>query len=65
MKNRDTVLKKLDSIESNLNALRFMVNSQQPVNDFLAKIEFTRELVDHVKGYIETEPIVGTELNRI
>jgi DNA-binding FrmR family transcriptional regulator len=65
MKNRDTVLKKLDSIESSLNALRFMVNSQQPVNDFLTKIEFTRELVDQIKGYIETEPIAGTELNRI
>ena len=65
MKNRDTVLRKLDSIESNLNALRFMVNSQQPVNDFLARIESTRELVDHIKGYIETEPIAGTELNRI
>lgn len=65
MKNRDTVLKKLDSIESSLNALRFMVNSQQPVNDFLAKIESTRELVDQIKGYIETEPIAGTELNRI
>jgi DNA-binding FrmR family transcriptional regulator len=65
MKNRDTVLKKLDSIESSLNALRFMVNSQQPVNDFLIKIESTRELVDQIKGYIETEPIAGTELNRI
>jgi DNA-binding FrmR family transcriptional regulator len=65
MKNRDTVLKKLDSIESSLNALRFMVNSQQPVNDFLVKIESTRELVDQIKGYIETEPIAGTELNRI
>jgi hypothetical protein len=65
MKNRDTVLKKLDSIESSLNALRFMVNSQQPVNDFLTKIESTRELVDQIKGYIETEPIAGTELNRI
>jgi len=60
MKNRDTVLKKLDSIESSLNALRFMVNSQQPVNDFLTKIESTRELVDQIKGYIETEPIAGT-----
>jgi hypothetical protein len=65
MKNRDTVLKKLDSIEAGLNALRFMVQRQEPVTDFVARIEQTRELVDQVKGYIENEPIAGTELNRI
>jgi hypothetical protein len=65
MKNRETVLKKLDSIESGLNVLKFMVNRQEPIENFINKIEATRELVDHVKGYIESEPIVGTELNRI
>lgn len=65
MKNRDTVLKKLDSIEAGLNALRFMVQRQEPVNDFITRIESTRELVDQIKGYIENEPIAGTELNRI
>lgn len=49
MKNRDTVLKKLDSIEAGLNALRFMVQRQEPVTDFVARIEQTRELVDQVK----------------
>lgn len=65
MKNRETVLKKLDSIESSLNTLKFMVSRQEPIENFLNKIEHARELVDHVKGYIENEPIAGTELNRI
>jgi hypothetical protein len=65
MKNRDTVLKILDSIEAGLNTLRFMVQRQEPVEDFIARIEQTREVVDQVKGYIENEPIAGTELNRI
>jgi hypothetical protein len=65
MKNRDTVLKKLDSIEAGLNTLRFMVQRQEPVEDFIARIEQTREVVDQIKGYIENEPIAGTELNRI
>jgi hypothetical protein len=65
MKNRETVLKKLDSIEAGLNVLKFMVNRQEPIENFINKIESTRELVDHVKGYIENELIAGTELNRI
>jgi DNA-binding FrmR family transcriptional regulator len=64
MRNRDTVLKKLDSIEASLNALRFMVNQQQPIKDFLDRIEYARETVDQLKGYIESEPINGNELNK-
>jgi hypothetical protein len=65
MRNRETILNKLDSAEASLNTLRFMVSRQEPVEDFISRIESTRELLDQIRGYVNSEPIVNQELNRI
>jgi septation ring formation regulator EzrA len=63
MKHREPVLRKLDSIDSNLNKLNLTLNQG---NRDAAKevIESLREQVEQIKLYIENEPIIGNELNR-
>jgi septation ring formation regulator EzrA len=63
MKHREPVLRKLDSIDSNLNKLNLTLNQG---NRDAAKevIDSLREQVEQIKLYIENEPIIGNELNR-
>jgi septation ring formation regulator EzrA len=63
MKHREPVLKKLDSIDSNLNKLNLTLNqgNREAAREI---IESLREQVDQIKLYIENEPIMGNELNR-
>ena len=63
MKHREPVLRKLDSIDSNLNKLNLTLNqgNREAAREV---IESLREQVDQIKLYIENEPIMGNELNR-
>jgi len=63
MKHREPVLKKLDSIDSNLNKLNLTLNqgNREAAREV---IESLREQVDQIKLYIGNEPIIGNELNR-
>lgn len=63
MKHREPVLRKLDSVDSNLNKLNLALNQG---NRETAKetIDSIREQLEQIKLYIENEPIVGNELNR-
>ena len=64
MRNREAVLRKLDGIESNMNKLNFTLN----IGDREASyeiVEATREILDQLKMYVESEPIAGSELNRV
>jgi septation ring formation regulator EzrA len=63
MKHREPVLKKLDSIDSNLNKLNLTLNqgNREAAREV---IESLREQVDQIKLYIGNEPIMGNELNR-
>ena len=63
MKHREPVLKKLDSIDSNLNKLNLSLNQGDRVSA-REVIESIREQVEQIKLYIENEPIIGNELNR-
>jgi hypothetical protein len=64
MKNREAVLKKLDGIESNINKLNFTLNRGDRDTSYEI-LESTREILDQIKMYIESEPIYGSELNRV
>ena len=64
MKHREPVLRKLDSIESNLSKLNFSLNQGNREGAF-ELITNIRERLDQIKGYIENEPIVGNEMNSI
>jgi hypothetical protein len=64
MRNREATLRKLDSVESNLNRMILTLN-QGDRNACYEVIEALREQVEQLKMYIESEPITGSELNRI
>jgi len=64
MRNREATLRKLDSVESNLNKMILTLN-QGDRNACYGVIEALREQVEQLKMYIESEPITGEELNRI
>lgn len=64
MRNREPVLKKLDSVESNLNKLNFALN-QGNVNLYNETMELLKEQLSQLKTYVESEPIAGNEINRI
>ena len=63
MKNREPVLKKLDSIESKMAKLSLGLNRGDR-ESCLEIINEIRETIEQTKGYIESEPISGQELNR-
>jgi hypothetical protein len=62
MRNRDAVLKKLDSIDSNLNKLNAFLN-QGRREDCYQTTNDIREQIDQIRTYIETDSISGAELN--
>jgi hypothetical protein len=63
MKNRDIVLRKIDSIDSNMNKLNFTLNRGDRDASYEI-VESVRDLVSQLKTYIESEPIIGKELNK-
>lgn len=62
MKNREPVLKKLDSIESKVAKLSLGLSRGDREGCFQVLNEI-REIVEQAKGYVESEPISGYELN--
>jgi hypothetical protein len=63
MKNREPVLKKLDSIDSKLARLMLGLNRGDRDN-CISVINEIKEVLEQTKGYIESEAITGRELNR-
>jgi len=64
MRNREATLRKIDSIDSNLNKMILLLNQ----GDRQACYELTesiREQLDQLRTYIESEPISGSELNNL
>ena len=64
MRNREAVLRKLDGIESNMNKLNFTLNRGNREASYEI-LEEVREQVSQLKMYVETEPITGSEINRV
>ena len=62
MRNREATLRKLDSVDSNLNKLITYLNQGNRDNCY-ETVENLREQIDQIRGYIESEPIAGAELN--
>ena len=63
MRNRELVLSKLDTLESNMNKLQFMVNRQSPTEDYLATIEYSRDILEQLKSFIAQQPFSPDEMN--
>jgi hypothetical protein len=64
MKHREPVLKKLDSMESKLSKLALGLNRGDREGCYKV-LEEIKVNLEQTKGYIESEPITGNELNRI
>lgn len=64
MRNREATLHKLENIEASLNQLNFTLNRGERDTCFQV-IDKIRDQVEQIRLYIESEPIVGNELNRI
>lgn len=64
MRNREATLRKLDSVESNLNKMLHTLN-QGDREAAYETIDLIREQVEQLKMYVESESITGSELNRI
>jgi len=64
MRNREAILRKLDGIESNMNKLNFTLNRGDREASYEI-LDSTREILEQLKMYVESEPIEGGELNRI
>jgi hypothetical protein len=64
MRNREATLRKIDSIDSGLNRMALTLNQGDREACYEA-INATREQLDQLRTYIESEPITGSELNRI
>jgi hypothetical protein len=63
MRNRELVLNKLDTLESNMNKLQFMVNRQSPIEDFLSTIETSRDILEQLKSFVHQQPFSPEEIN--
>jgi len=55
LRNPETVSRLLDRLGGSLKNLKLMVNSQQPVENFIKKIEDTQEIVDQLTSSLERE----------
>ena len=64
MRNRESSLRKIDSIDSSLNNLILTLN-QGNRDACYEVVEKLREQLDQLRTYIESEPITGSELNRV
>ena len=64
MRNREATLRKIDSIDSGLNKMILTLNQGDREACYEA-INSLREQLDQLRTYIESEPISGSELNRV
>ena len=55
LRNPETVSRLLDRLGGSLKNLKLMVNSQQPVEDFIKKIDDTQEIIDQLTSTLERE----------
>lgn len=62
MRNREAALKKIDQIDSSLKKLISFLRrgDEQSFNDTL---EDMNEQIDQLRTYIDSEPIIGYEMN--
>lgn len=55
LRNPETIVRLTNRIQGNLTNLKLMVNSQQPVKDFIKKIESTEVVLRDLETQLERE----------
>lgn len=64
MRNREYVYGKLESLDSILIKIKYLINTGNSIQDIFNNIEFGKELIDEIKSQIENEPMSPNELNK-
>ena len=64
MRNREAIMKKIDSLETNANKLNFALNkgNRELYNETFDKL---MKQISQLRTYVESEPITGSEMNII
>ena len=65
MRNRNLIYKKINSLESTLTNLKRLVNTQEPIESYKINLNKAQELVEDVRGLIESQPLDPSEINPI
>ena len=55
LRNPETIVRLTNKIQGNLTNLKLMVNSQQPVEDFIKKVEETENVLRDLETQLERE----------
>ena len=63
MRNRNTVLKKVENIEGKLKQLKFCVQRGAELNEYLDVLALAEEELSELKAFIEREPMSAEEMN--
>ena len=55
LRNAETIVHLTNKIQGHLTNLKLMVKSQQPVEEFIKKIESTEDIIDQLTSTLERE----------
>ena len=65
MRNRNLIYKKINSLESTLTNLKRIVNTQEPIESYKLNLDKAQDLVEDVRGLVESQPMDPSEINPI
>jgi hypothetical protein len=65
MRNRETINRKLEQIESNLTKMVFVLKRQGTREEFETLVDNTKDLAEQIKAFISMEPISPNEINKL
>lgn len=64
MKNRENIYRLIETLEGQLNNLKYIVNTQQPVEVYIQTLEKSLELTDNIRTFIDIEDFTPNEINK-
>lgn len=64
MKNREIIMRRLETIESNMSKLDFILKRQGSREEFEDVIFDTRDKINEAKAFIQQEPLSPGEINQ-
>ena len=63
MRNRSTILRKLEQLGGVIRILKVIVNRQEPIETYIININKAENLLEEVTDFIETENMTAQERN--
>jgi hypothetical protein len=64
MKNRETIMRRLEHVESNITKLEFILKRQGSREEFEEVIFDTKEYLNDAKAFVQQEPLSPGEINQ-